>query len=168
MDAIKAALTTRSIAYFNKNWRSEVTVDASPVGLGLVFAQYDPENPSKRHIVRYDSRTLSDVESRYSQVEKEALAVVWACEKLHLYLFGPYSFVVKHRPGDGNIADYLSRNPINQDDMFNKFIHEEIAERYVRSISRNCLPSALRISDIVRETEEDLVLFFLFICENDV
>ena len=80
----------------------------------------------------------------------------------------PSSFVVKHRPGDGNIADYLSRNPINQDDMFNTFIHEEIAERYVRSISRNCLPSALRISDIVRETEEDLVLFFLFICENDV
>jgi hypothetical protein len=193
LEAIKSNLTTESIAYFNKYWRTEITVDASPVGLGLVFAQYDPKNPSKRHIVRYDSRTLSDVESRYSQVEKEALAVVWACEKLHLYLVGcefdivtdnkavelifgnpdskpkarierwclrllPYSFVVKHRPGDGNIADYLSRNPINQDDNFNKMIHEEIAERYVRVVSRSCLPPSIRKRDIIRETDADVDL----------
>ena len=81
---LKNTLSTSALAYFDKNLRSEVTVDASPVGLGLVLAQYDPSDPvNTRSIVQYASRTLSDVESRYSQVEKEALAVVWACEKLH-------------------------------------------------------------------------------------
>ena len=31
---------------------------------------------------------LSDVERRYSQTEKEALALVWACERFNMYVFG--------------------------------------------------------------------------------
>ena len=85
---LKSSITTRAVAYFDKSLKTEVTVDASPVGLGLDMAQYDQNDPTKRTIVQFASRTLSDVESRYSQVEKEALAVVWACEKLHLYIYG--------------------------------------------------------------------------------
>ena len=86
---LKSKLTSDAISYFNPALKSEIIVDASPVGLGVVFCQYDPEKPnSTRAIVQYASRTLSEVETRYSQVEKEALAVVWACEKLHLYLAG--------------------------------------------------------------------------------
>ena len=70
-----------------KKWRTDLSMDASPIGLGLVLSQYNPDNPSDRHIVYIASRTLSDVQSRYSQVEKEALSVVWACEKAHLYLY---------------------------------------------------------------------------------
>jgi hypothetical protein len=36
----------------------------------------------------YASRALSEVEKRYSQVEREALAIVWGCERLRLYLLG--------------------------------------------------------------------------------
>ena len=34
----------------------------------------------------YASRSLNDVKRRYSQTEKEALALVWACERFNMYL----------------------------------------------------------------------------------
>jgi hypothetical protein len=42
---------------------------------------------------------LSDVESRYSQTEKKALAIVWDCEHYHLYLYGsPFTLLTDHKP----------------------------------------------------------------------
>ena len=65
LDVIKRTIITSCMAYFNKNWRTELTVDVllplgwfSPVGLGVVFGQYDPIDPSKKRFVRFESRTL--------------------------------------------------------------------------------------------------------------
>jgi len=49
--------------------------------------------------VCYVSRALTDVEQRYSQTGKEALAIVWACERLHLYLYGTkFELLTDHKP----------------------------------------------------------------------
>ena len=50
--------------------------------------------------VCYASRSLSDVERRYSQTEKEALGVVWGFERFNLYLQELESFdpVTDHEP----------------------------------------------------------------------
>jgi hypothetical protein len=85
---LKTSLTNEAMGYFDKNLRTEITTDASPVGLGAVMAQYNPDAPEERKIITYISRSLSDVEKRYAQVEKEALALVWAIEILHLYVYG--------------------------------------------------------------------------------
>ena len=74
-----------SLAYFRQGAPTKLITDASPVGLGAVLVQ--TQGGTDRALC-YASRTLSDVERRYSQVEKEALAVVWACERFDLYLFG--------------------------------------------------------------------------------
>ena len=39
-------------------------------------------------VICYESRTVSSVERKYSQIEKEALVLVWACEQFYVYLYG--------------------------------------------------------------------------------
>ena len=68
-------------AYFDVKKATPLIVDASPTVLGSILLQDD------RAIV-FASRSISDVESRYSQTEREALGVVWACEHFNQYLQG--------------------------------------------------------------------------------
>ena len=49
--------------------------------------------------VAYARRALTDTESRYTQIEREALAVRWACRHFHLYLCGhTFRVVTDHKP----------------------------------------------------------------------
>ena len=77
------------MAFYDKDVPTEVVTDASPVGLGAILVQ---EKQGVKRAVAFASRSLSDVKRRYSQTEKEALAVVWACERFHLYLSVLQSF----------------------------------------------------------------------------
>ena len=84
------------LAYFDRGAPTEVIADASPVGLGAVLVQ---KVDGERRAVRYASRSLSDTERRYSQTEKEALALVWSCERFNLYLCGlpEFDLVTDHQ-----------------------------------------------------------------------
>ena len=75
-----------TIAYFDPHKETELTTDASPVGLSAILSQRTP-GQNDCQVIAYASRSLSDVERRYSQTGKEALAIVWAIERLHLYLY---------------------------------------------------------------------------------
>ena len=99
---LKDMLTnTTTMRYFNPNAETEVIVDASPHGVGAILTQRDTDE-EENHVVAYASRALTDVETRYSQTEREALAVVWACEHFHLYLLGDHFTVTSdHKPLEG-------------------------------------------------------------------
>ena len=95
---LKTALASAPVtAYFDPEKETEISVDASPVGLGAILAQVD-QATGEKHVVAYASRSLSDTEQRYSQTEREALAVVWACEHFHLYVYGkPVEVYTEHK-----------------------------------------------------------------------
>ena len=81
-----------SLAYFDPNRHTEIHTDASPVGISAVLSQ-------NGRIVQFASRALSAVEQRYSQTECEALAITWACEHFHIYIFGaPFTVFTDHKP----------------------------------------------------------------------
>jgi hypothetical protein len=83
---LKADLSsTSTLAHFDAKCDTLLYTDASPVGLGAILVQLHKGEPK---VISYGSRALSEVEQRYMQIEKEALAVVWACERFHHYLFG--------------------------------------------------------------------------------
>ena len=88
LTSLKQALTSDAVAYFKHEWNTVIHVDASPVGLGAILTQENPNNADEKHVVQYASRSLSDVETRYHQTEREALAVVWAMEHFYLYVYG--------------------------------------------------------------------------------
>ena len=63
-NAIKQALITKALVFFNVDWLTELTVDASPVGLGAVLAQINPIDDGQRVLITCKSRVLSSTERR--------------------------------------------------------------------------------------------------------
>ena len=73
-----------------------MSADASSFGLGAVLFQKDKDDWKP---VAYASRLMSKTERRYAQIEKEALAVTWGCEKFTDYILGQ-KFLIEsdHKP----------------------------------------------------------------------
>ena len=87
---------SETLAYFRTECRTRIVADASPVGLGAVLTQQHGET---WRVVSYASRSLTDVERRYSQTEKEALALVWVCERFNMYVAGlSFELETDHKP----------------------------------------------------------------------
>jgi len=95
---LKRAVTSSTVMqHFKTGLPIRLVVDASPVGLGAILLQDHGNGDFKP--VSYASRSLSSVEQRYSQTEREALGVIWACEKFHLYVYGKrITIQTDHKP----------------------------------------------------------------------
>ncbi|UYV84632.1 hypothetical protein LAZ67_X002921, partial [Cordylochernes scorpioides] len=74
------------LALFCPKLPTVITTDASHSGIGCVVSQLSEKGEGR--IVACASRTHSDAERKYSIVEKEALACVWACEKFRRWVWG--------------------------------------------------------------------------------
>ncbi|KAK3083972.1 hypothetical protein FSP39_006106 [Pinctada imbricata] len=180
-EKVKRNLTSdRVMTFFDPRKQTELHVDASPVGLAAVMSQ-------ENKIVAYASRALTPVEQRYSQTEREALAIVWGCEHFHLYLFGkPFTLITDHKP-----LEYIFQKPkakqnlrlerwrlrlttynfkvkympgiTNAADYLSRHPLTESKEcnpdeHYIRYVTENAVPRSMQLDEIIKASQHDPVI----------
>ncbi|XP_057312279.1 uncharacterized protein K02A2.6-like [Hydractinia symbiolongicarpus] len=190
---LKSMLTSaESLAYYNPGSETEITVDASPIGLGAVISQKQPCGTYRP--ISYASRSLCPVEQRYSQIERDALAILFAIERFKIYLYG-ITFIVNtdHKPlvalfgKKSNPPPRIERwvmkllpydfivqfrpgvnNPADYLSRSNpvQTLREDskMADRYIHMVCNTSLPVALSLTTIQEATHRDPVLVKLKEC----
>ena len=90
IEDLKSAITSAPVLVPYYPERDTLVIcDGSPTGLGGGLFQKTQNDYQPVHFV---SRTLTDTERRYSQIERETLAVGFATSRLQMYLLGGKHF----------------------------------------------------------------------------
>ena len=121
-------LTEPVLHYFDPAVVSVIQADASQHGLGACLLQHGKP-------VAYASRicSLSTSECNYAQIEKELLAIVFACAKFHQYIYGFSTRVqTDHKP-----LEVIVKKPLHQvspclQRMLLRLQKYDLAIRYVK------------------------------------
>ena len=96
--ASKKLLTSSDLlVHFNTELDLLLMCDASSYGIGAVLAHRMPDGSERP--IGYASRSLSKSQRNYSQIEREALALVFGVQHFHSYLIGHhFELVTDHQP----------------------------------------------------------------------
>ena len=178
-DLKRALSDTPVMSYFDQRQETTILVDASPVGVGAILTQNGA-------VISYASRALTPTEQRYSQTDREFLAVVYGVEHFHLYLYGSnFKVITDHKPLLGIVNSQKPTTPRmerwrlrlmpynmtlqyrpghdNPADFISRHPHthpgrENKAEDYVAYIAANAVPKSLTLEAIQDATRSDSTL----------
>ena len=139
-------------------------------------------------VVAYASRALTDVEKRYLQTEKEALAIIWEVEHFHLYLYAnDFVLLTDHKPLEVIYGSRKSKPPArierwvlrlqpysfkvvykpgsnNPADYLSRhptrtsLKQQKMTQEYVDYLTHNCVPRAMTLEEVKTATYADKTL----------
>lgn len=163
---------------------TQVRHDACKIGISGALTQMHPDGSIQ--LVTYESPSLSPVEQRYSQTEREALSRVWACERFYFYIHSSqFDLVGDHKPlevllnGCGNPSPRIERwqlqlqnygphivYPPGIQNAVDFLLRKTVAtntprdpvEEYVNSIIVDSLPSVITLQELLLASECDPTL----------
>ena len=187
-EKLKECLTSAQVmAYYNPAAEeTQVICDGSPCGLGAILNQKQANGEMKP--VAYASRTLTPVERRYSQTEREALAVLFAVERFRVYLYGTQftvlsdskaleriftskhvttpriqNMVLKLQPYDFKVR-YLP-GPQMPADILSRapladsdFTACDLSDKHINYVTINSLPVAVTLDELQKASESDPII----------
>ena len=78
-----AKANTTPLRYYDRNLPVTVQVDTSLRGLGACLIQ---QHKGKDQPITFASKSLTEAETRYANIERELLAIVFACQRFSTYL----------------------------------------------------------------------------------
>ena len=192
----KRLVDSETLGYFQRDAKTKIICDASPIGLGAVLVQ---TQKGVDRVISYARVSLTETEKRYSQTEKEALAIVWACEKFHLYLYGiEFELITDHKPltfiysekskPSARIQRWVLRlqpymfkvvykpGKENVADSLSRLVkrteetalRKDVGDMFVKFVATQDVPSAITMKEIEKMSADDLELGELRDCiEND-
>ena len=86
-DTLKSKITSSPIlTVYDRNLKLILDCDASKYGIGAVFSQQYPNGEEKP--LAYASLTLNKSEVNYSQLDKEASAIMFGLKKFSHFVYG--------------------------------------------------------------------------------
>ena len=150
----KILASDQVLTHFDPNAKLILTVDASPNGLGAILSQVASDGTERP--ISFASRTLNAAEKRYSQIQKEATAIIFGIRRFHQYLYGrsdPFILRTDHKPlisifGSHRGIPEVSANRLQRYAMFMSAYNYKI--EYIRSadnsadyLSRASLPEKI-------------------------
>ena len=157
------------------------------MGVSAILAQRDSSS-STPNVIAYASRALTHTERRYTQTEKEALAIVWGIEHFQLYLYGAsFTLYTDHKALEVIFGNPTSKPPArierwllrlqqyqfcvkykrgsqNPADFLSRHPapptkdRTNIADTYVNFVTTTATPPALPVSNVEDATNNDELL----------
>ncbi|XP_062558648.1 uncharacterized protein K02A2.6-like [Armigeres subalbatus] len=137
-----------TLRYYDPNLPLTIECDASCYGLGAAVFQQDS-------VVGFASRTLTTAEKNYAQIEKELLAILFACLRFDQLIVGNPKAVVKtdHRPLINIFQKPLLSAPRRLQHMLLNLQRYSLTIEYV-SGKDNVVADALSRAPMVSEPED--------------
>ena len=161
---MKNILTQETVlAHYDPAAELTLDVDASPTGLGAVLSQ---KTSGTERPVAFASRSLTAAEKNYSQLDREALAIIYGVKRFHNYLYGrsfvlysdnlPLCHILAPRKGlPGLAAARIQRWALELANYNFEVRHKSASKNKVADgLSRLPLPDTQQHPDVVKWAEE--------------